>query len=327
MYKFKEFIGRVEDIEDPLEQNRVRVRCYGFHTTDLTQLPTDDLLWANVIMPTTTAGVHGIGHAINGLQVGSEVIGFFVDGEKCQQPIVTGSILSSLRTNFTDNTQLPGLLPAPASSLALYNQSTTITSNSGNLSTSVATPADLTNVEPGAVPMVAANQFFNASDPHTIGNLNQTQLFKLKGAIAYRESRGVYNITNTLGFVGKYQFGYAALRAVKFCNSLANSNADLQNDNVWVGKLGVTSLSDWLTNEQAQELAMDELMEINYNSLLHFGIISHDSPAPVVAGYVACAQFGVGACIQLKKGIIFHDGYGASALQEYQVGYKAVGGV
>ncbi len=35
-----------------------------------------------------------------------------------------------------------------------------------------------------------------------------------KEALAFRESQGRYNIVNTLGYMGKYQFGKAALRTV-----------------------------------------------------------------------------------------------------------------
>lgn len=35
-----------------------------------------------------------------------------------------------------------------------------------------------------------------------------------KEKLAYRESRGMYHIVNTYGYMGKYQFGTAALRAI-----------------------------------------------------------------------------------------------------------------
>ena len=36
------FTGVVESTNDPLEQGRLKVRCYGYHTDDKTALPTID---------------------------------------------------------------------------------------------------------------------------------------------------------------------------------------------------------------------------------------------------------------------------------------------
>lgn len=85
------FAGVVESIHDPLMQGRVQVRCIGYHPDSKTLVPTADLPWAHVMLPTTSAGVSGIG-ATHGLVDGSWVIGFFSDGREAQQPIVIGTI-------------------------------------------------------------------------------------------------------------------------------------------------------------------------------------------------------------------------------------------
>lgn len=86
-FPFKLFYGVVEDINDPQKTGRVRVRCYGFHTDNKTLLKTVDLPWATVMLPTTSASSSGIGSS-HGLVKGSHVVGFFRDGEDCQDPIV-----------------------------------------------------------------------------------------------------------------------------------------------------------------------------------------------------------------------------------------------
>ena len=83
------FFGIVEDRNDPLKIGRVRVRCHGIHTDDKQLIATPDLPWAQVILPTTSAGLSGIGTQ-HGLIEGSTVFGFFRDGELCQDPVVTG---------------------------------------------------------------------------------------------------------------------------------------------------------------------------------------------------------------------------------------------
>jgi len=83
------FFGIVEDRNDPLKIGRVRVRCHGIHTDDKQLIATPDLPWAQVLLPTTSAGLSGLGTQ-HGLVEGSTVFGFFRDGELCQDPVVTG---------------------------------------------------------------------------------------------------------------------------------------------------------------------------------------------------------------------------------------------
>jgi hypothetical protein len=95
--KFEWFTGVVEDRNDPLMMSRVRVRCLGIHTADKSALPTEDLPWATVMMPTTSSGMTGLQESHHGLVKGSWVVGFFRDGEDMQDPMVMGS-LSSMST-------------------------------------------------------------------------------------------------------------------------------------------------------------------------------------------------------------------------------------
>jgi Gp5 N-terminal OB domain len=59
--KFAWFTGVVEDTSDPLQMGRVRVRCFGYHTEDKVQIPTESLPWALVMTPITSASMSGIG--------------------------------------------------------------------------------------------------------------------------------------------------------------------------------------------------------------------------------------------------------------------------
>lgn len=92
MNDLKWFTGVIEDNSDPEERGRVKVRAIGYHTDDSGQLPTSSLPWATPLMPVTSASMSGIGQTATGLLPGSWVMGFFRDGENCQDPIVVGSI-------------------------------------------------------------------------------------------------------------------------------------------------------------------------------------------------------------------------------------------
>tara|TARA_S200002703_G_scaffold121024_3_gene106860 strand:- start:705 stop:1694 length:990 start_codon:yes stop_codon:yes gene_type:complete len=95
---FHWFTGVIEDINDPLEMGRYKVRCFGYHSEIREQIQTDNLPWAHVMMPVTSASTSGIGHSATGLLAGSWVIGFFRDGSNAQDPVIMGSVPSMSET-------------------------------------------------------------------------------------------------------------------------------------------------------------------------------------------------------------------------------------
>jgi len=97
------FIGIVEDVTDPIQANRIKVRAFGYHNENKDILPTKDLPWAMVVIPGTQSGipqsyvdnegnekVDGITTSL-GFMVGNYVCGFFQDPDN-QIPIILGSI-------------------------------------------------------------------------------------------------------------------------------------------------------------------------------------------------------------------------------------------
>lgn len=86
------FVGVVEDRMDPNFLGRVKVRCFGYHTDNRLDLPTEDLPWAMVMQSITSAAQSEVGQSPTGLVDGSWVVGFFLDGDEAQQPLVLGSL-------------------------------------------------------------------------------------------------------------------------------------------------------------------------------------------------------------------------------------------
>jgi hypothetical protein len=91
--EFSWFMGVIEETIDPKKRNRVKVRCFGYHTDNKALLDTKDLPWATVMMPNTSPSVDGIGMN-HQLLTGGWVVGFFRDGPSAQDPIVMGSLAS-----------------------------------------------------------------------------------------------------------------------------------------------------------------------------------------------------------------------------------------
>jgi len=96
---FTWFIGVCEDRVDPKALGRIRVRCFGYHTDDLTKIPTQDLPWAQVILPPTAQ----VG-AFHNIKPGDWVFGFFRDPDYLQEPVIMG-IMPGVPANEQDPTK------------------------------------------------------------------------------------------------------------------------------------------------------------------------------------------------------------------------------
>ena len=86
------FTGVVEDRNDPSKLGRVRVRCVGHHTDDKSKIPTADLPWAHVMHPVTDPSMNGMGQTPSFMVEGTWVVGFFMDAEDKQQPVIIGTL-------------------------------------------------------------------------------------------------------------------------------------------------------------------------------------------------------------------------------------------
>jgi hypothetical protein len=78
--------------DENLYYSRVKVRIFGYHTGNCSELPDDKLPWAHILIPPGQSnGVvkQGISHDYKG---GEMVIGFFLDGDDAQQPVIFGSL-------------------------------------------------------------------------------------------------------------------------------------------------------------------------------------------------------------------------------------------
>jgi len=113
------FTGVVEDRNDPDKLGRVRVRCVGYHTDNIQKIPTSDLPWAWVMMPTTSSALNGIGESPSFIVEGSWVIGFWRDPQTMQEPIIMGTLpgVPSVSPNkdkgFNDQREDPDYGPYP----------------------------------------------------------------------------------------------------------------------------------------------------------------------------------------------------------------------
>lgn len=80
----KWFTGIVEDRMDPMKLGRVKVRVFGLHPFQKTQgdvlgISTEDLPWMEVLQPSNSASMSGIGYTPTGPVEGTKVYGHWLD--------------------------------------------------------------------------------------------------------------------------------------------------------------------------------------------------------------------------------------------------------
>jgi hypothetical protein len=96
---FRWWLGQIAPVEAWEEQAnhngwgyRYKVRILGYHPLDVAELSNDDLPWAQVMFP-TTAGSGAAKYAVNPkIRPGDMVIGFFLDGDNAQIPVIMGAL-------------------------------------------------------------------------------------------------------------------------------------------------------------------------------------------------------------------------------------------
>jgi hypothetical protein len=94
---FRWWIGQIPPEEAHGDQinkggwgNRFKVRIMGYHPYDITELPNEDLPWAQVLISTTAGSGAGNNATTVKIAPGDVVFGFFLDGDNAQIPVIMG---------------------------------------------------------------------------------------------------------------------------------------------------------------------------------------------------------------------------------------------
>jgi len=158
-----------------------------------------------------------------------------------------------------------------------------------------------------------------------LGGLTKEQMTAYYAQIGKSESGGKYDVVNSIGYAGKYQFGYPALIDTGYVKSSCKSNSQLRNPNNWTGKNGVSSLEDWLSNAAEQESAMENLTKRNYTTLCRIGAVDKSMPPEDVAGMLAVSHLlGPGGAKKYRNGESQTDAYGTTGGAYFNKGKYAV---
>lgn len=128
---------------------------------------------------------------------------------------------------------------------------------------------------------------------------------------------GGYKAVNSIGYLGKYQFGALALQDLGLVKRGTKQNQldDPKNWNLQGGK------EAFLNNPKLQETSFAQFTRLNYMSLKRFKLVQAETPPDQVAGFLAVSHLlGPGGAIDLSKGKDGKDAYGTTASKYFAAG-------
>jgi hypothetical protein len=171
-----------------------------------------------------------------------------------------------------------------------------------------------------------SQQDFRQTGVEDIDASTNTQLPSLQQKLLKRESGGNYRVINTIGYVGGYQFGAAALETLGYIKTGASKqgNRVLKDSSVWTGKNGAKSLDDFLSSRYIQDTAFQENVRFNERVLKDIGVINNKTTEKQKSGLLAVAHLqGAGGARDFSRGINKADAYGTKSSEYFKLGSSA----
>lgn len=125
-------------------------------------------------------------------------------------------------------------------------------------------------------------------------------------ALGQKESSGSYTTVNRANYLGKYQFGEAALTDAGFYKTDSTPKTNDWQSKSWTGKMGITSKAAFLASPAAQEAAIQTLMDKQHTyikDILQYDGQTLNGVALTVSGMLAGAHLvGWSKVVDFVKG-------------------------
>jgi len=261
--KFVWWTGVVEDRNDPEYMGRCKVRIFGYHTDDITVLPTEDLPWAIPLQSITSAANSGLGSTPVGIVPGTWVVGWFLDGEEAQRPLVIGTIAGKPdKPAEAEKKQVQETKKAATNIIRTRDGSPVVDQNNNPITT-----VGKVNREDDFYPLTAEN----------MKSIFETIAEKASGNDISKESMD--------GRLGKYQLSVSTLVSLGYIKR-PSSNFGItewtDTKSNWTGKDGIFSKEEFLKSQSAQYTAVLTASEQNYKALLTLGKIAQDDDPKMI---------------------------------------------
>lgn len=269
------WVGVVEDRNDPEKMGRCKVRIFGIHPEDTSELSKDDLPWALLMTPPTSASISGVGTSPVGILHGSWVVGFFMDGADKQQPIIVGTIPTKPEKKEDEEEQQQ----QQSSSGSDFAGATPLTNTSGE-------PVTDESGSPVTTRPTQVQQNYQDITPgrvvaNSVGNLEPEEVKQLMTSL---QSSPVKN------GVSKYNFTVRDLQYLGYLRPLpknSDPNDVLNNPANWTGKDQVQNITKIERDQTLQDYMAFSLINKMYKDLSSSGKLNDKTDKAYTAGLLA----------------------------------------
>lgn len=201
--------------------NRFKVRILGYHPYSEAELPNEDLPWAQCLIPTTAgSGAANVSTGVQ-LQPGDTVLGFFLDGDNAQIPVILATFGRSFSVPST--TYQSPFVPFTGYSSKVEKAKVTPNQSNEVKENSNPSPVSATQEQADAISQKVGYQVF--SENFAIGNkiplantTKNTRIDKIQSIV----KNVIRKVRNLQGDIEKIRqvIRQAADRIVTLCNDL-----------------------------------------------------------------------------------------------------------
>lgn len=204
---------------------RYKVRIIGLHDQGETEIPSDQLPWAQIMYPVTAGGGQANAGATANLRQGMMVFGFFLDGQEQQVPVIMGVLGNNVQTELSTKIGDSRVTNTQPGSLATSGHATPA---DGNKDPFISVPhSGLEVVRPGVKPECAPPPPGAKLDKYGLVEGRQRTLEQQKdidNAIAQASSLGLSDAATDLFVSNSVQNGIKAR-----CGEQNSPNAPAQS--------------------------------------------------------------------------------------------------
>jgi len=201
--------------------NRFKVRIIGYHPYSEAELPNKDLPWAQCLIPTTAgSGAANVATGVQ-LQPGDTVLGFFLDGDNAQIPVILATF--GRTDSVPSKTYQSPFVPFTGYSSKVEKAKVTPNQSNESKENSNPSPASVTEDQAAAISQRVGYKVF--SENFAIGNqiplantVKNTRIDKIK-SIVKNLLRKLKNLQGNIERIAQ-TIREAADRIVTLCNDL-----------------------------------------------------------------------------------------------------------
>lgn len=231
---FRWWIGQIPPISSMGKQvegggwgNRFKVRIIGYHPYSESELPNEDLPWAQCLIPTTAGS--GAANASTGVQLqpGDVVLGFFLDGDNAQIPVILATFGRS--DSVPSTTYQSPFVPFTGYSELMQKNKVTPSENNQPTENSQRSPQSITDEQAKQLAQRVGEDIFTESeaigDKIPLANtVKNTQIDKIKS----RVQNLLKKIKKLKGDIQKIrsEIDKAVDKIVKYCNDFIGGMFD-----------------------------------------------------------------------------------------------------